>query len=162
VSNETFHPRKILRALARHGVVYVVVGGVAVQAHGGQRLTQDLDLAVPSDRENYDRLASALSEVDARILGLEGQRSAASPSAGMLASGDLWHLDSDHGMVDVIVLPAALGPFEAVRERAHDVELGDVVVPVAAREDLIAMKQASGRPQDLEDVELLEGLDDSD
>lgn len=160
MSDGTFHPREILRALARHEVVYVVVGGVAVQAHGGQRLTQDLDLVVPPDRENYDRLAAALTDLDARILGQEGQRSAAPPSAGLLASGELWHLDSDHGMVDVIVLPAALGAFDAVRERAHEVELGDVVVPVAARGDLIAMKQASGRPRDLEDIALLEGLDD--
>jgi hypothetical protein len=160
VSAGSFHPREILRALARHRVDYVVVGGVAVQAHGGQRLTQDLDLAVPSDRENYERLAGALTDLDARISGPEGKRSSVPPSAALLASGDLWQLDSDHGIVDVIVLPAALGSFEALRERAHDVELGDVVVPVAARRDLIAMKQASGRPQDLEDIELLESLDD--
>lgn len=150
----------MLRALGRHGVVYVVVGGVAVQAHGGQRLTQDLDLVVPSDRENYERLALALTDLDARVLGPNGERSARPPSAALLASGDLWHLDSDHGLVDVILLPAALGSFEALRAHAHDVELDDLVVPVAARGDLIAMKQASGRPQDLEDVELLRGLDD--
>lgn len=160
MSSDTFHPREILGALTRHRVDYVVIGGVAIQAHGGQRMTQDLDLAVPSDRDNYDRLAAAFVDLDARILGPDGQRSAAPPPAGMLASGDLWHLDSDHGMVDVIVLPAALGPFESIRERAHDVELGDVVVPIAARSDLIAMKRASRRPQDLEDVELLESLGD--
>lgn len=146
--------------LARHAVSYVVVGGVAVQAHGGQRMTQDLDLAVPSDHENFERLAAALGELDARILGPEGQQSAAPPPASLLASGDLWHLDSAHGLVDVVLLPAALGPFDAVRGRAHDVELGELIVPVAARSDLIAMKQASGRPQDLEDVVLLEGLED--
>jgi hypothetical protein len=139
-------PREILLALARHAVSYVVVGGIAVQAHGGQRLTQDLDIAVPSDRENYTRLAAALVDIDARILGPE--------------SGDLWQLDSDHGLVDVIVLPAALGTFALWRERAHQVDLGDVAVPVAARADLIAMKRSSGRPQDLEDVDLLEGLPD--
>lgn len=139
---------------------YVVVGGVAVQAHGGQRMTQDLDLVVPSDPENFERLAAALAELDARILGPDGRRSAATPPASLLASGDLWRLDSAHGLVDVVLLPAALGTFDAVRGRAHDVELGELVVPVAARSDLIAMKQASGRPQDLEDVELLEGLDD--
>jgi len=160
VSSGAFHPREILRALARHGVSYVVVGGVAVQAHGGQRMTQDLDLVVSPDRENFDRLAAALAEIDARILGPDGQRSAAPPVAGLLASGDLWRLDSDHGAVDVVLLPAALGSFDALRERAHDVELGDLVVAVAARSDLIAMKQASGRPQDLEDVELLQSLDD--
>lgn len=155
-----FHPREILRALARHGVTYVVVGGVAVQAHGGQRLTQDLDLAVPPDRDNYERLAAALTDLDARILGSEGQRSAAPPNAMLLASGDLWQLDSDQGMVDIIGLPAALGSFDALRDRAHDVKLGELVVPVAARQDLIAMKQISGRPQDLEDVALLQSLDD--
>jgi len=160
VNAAAFHPREILQALARHSVSYVVVGGVAVQAHGGQRLTQDLDLAVPADRENHERLAAALADLDARILGPAGERSATPPIAGLLASGDLWHLESDHGLVDVIMLPAALGPFDGLRERAHDVDLGDLVVPVAAREDLIAMKQASGRPQDLSDVELLLNLDD--
>lgn len=158
MSAAVFHPREILLALARHDVSYVVIGGVAVQAHGGQRLTQDLDIAVPSDRANYERLAAALSDLDARILGPEGQRSATSPSAALLASGDLWQLDSGHGLVDVILLPAALGDFAVLRERAHDVDLGDVVVSVASRPDLVAMKQASGRPQDLEDIELLEGL----
>jgi hypothetical protein len=52
-------------------------------------------------------------------------------------------LDSSHGLVDVIVFPAALGSFAALCNRAHDVELGELVVPVAARTDLIAMKQAS-------------------
>lgn len=157
-----FHPREILRALARHRVSYVVVGGVAVQAHGGQRLTQDLDLVVPSDQENFERLAGALTELDARILGPDGQRSAVPPSAVLLSSGDLWHLDSDHGLVDVLLLPAALGSFDELCDRAHDVELGELVVVVAARSDLIAMKQASGRPQDLEDVDLLKSFDEDD
>lgn len=102
----------------------------------------------------------AVAELDARILGPGGQRSAAPPSASLLASGDLWRLESAHGLIDVTTLPAALGRFEALRERAHEVTLGDVVVPVAARLDLIAMKRAAGRPQDLADVELLESLDE--
>lgn len=155
-----FHPRRILAALARHEVAYVVVGGVAVQAHGGQRMTQDLDLVVSSATENFARVASALAEIDARILGPQGQRSARPPSASLLASGDLWRLESPHGLLDVMTLPAALGRFEALRGRAHEVALGDIAVPVAARPDLVAMKRAAGRPQDLADVELLESLDE--
>lgn len=158
MSAALFDPREILRALARRQVAYVVVGGIAVQAHGGQRLTQDLDIAVPYDPANAARLAAALVDIDARILGPDGQRSAGPPGAALLGSGDLWRLDSDHGLVDIIVLPTGLGDFGQWRERAHDVELGDVVVPVAARSDLIAMKRASGRPQDLADADLLEGL----
>lgn len=98
-----FDPAALFDALARHAVEYVTVGGVAVQAHGGQRLTQDLD---------------------------------------------------------ILTLPAHLGEFGDLRQRAHDVPLGDVTVPIARREDLIRMKRAAGRPQDVADVLLLESLDD--
>ncbi len=138
----------------------MVVGGIAVQAHGGQRLTRDLDVVVPPDRANYDRLAAALSELDARLLGLSGATSSVPLDAALLASGDHWRLLSPHGQIDVVTLPAALGRFGDLRRRAHEVELDDVVVPIAAREDLITMKRAAGRPQDLEDVALLERLDD--
>jgi hypothetical protein len=43
VTAPAFDARELFRALARHDVAYVTVGGIAVQAHGGQRLTQDLD-----------------------------------------------------------------------------------------------------------------------
>ena len=47
-----------------------------------------------------------------------------------------------------------------MRTRAHDTKLGDITVPIAHRDDLLRMKRAAGRPQDLADVELLESLDD--
>jgi len=98
-SGETFHP------LARHGVEYVTVGGVAIQAHGAERLTRDLDVAIGTSNENLGRLAAALSDVDARILGPDGQRSRSVPSAAMLASGDQWHLVTNYGRLDVLTLP---------------------------------------------------------
>lgn len=157
---DTFHPRELFQALARHGVEYVTVGGVAIQAHGAQRLTRDLDVAIAASKENLDRLAAALVDVDARILGSDGQRSRSVPSAAMLASGDQWHLITDHGPLDVVTLPAHLGSFADMRARAHEVPLGDVTVPIAHRDDLLKMKRASGRPQDIADVRLLESLGD--
>jgi hypothetical protein len=142
--------------------VYVVVGGVAVQAHGGQRLTQGLDIIVSQRDEDFERLAGAVKELDARILGAAGERSATVPGAAMLASGDLWRLDSSHGRRDVTTLPAALGRFEEIRARAHEIELDGMTVPIASREDLIAMKRAAGRDHDLEDVALLESLSEED
>jgi hypothetical protein len=157
---DTFHPRELFQALARHEVEYVTVGGVAIQAHGAQRLTRDLDVAIAALKENLDRLAAALAEVDARILGPDGERSRSVPSAAMLGSGDQWHLVTSYGRLDVLVLPAHLGPFADMRARAHEVPLGDVLVPIAHRDDLLKMKRASGRPQDLADVRWLESLED--
>ena len=159
-SGDTFHPRELFQALARHGVEYVTVGGIAVQAHGGQRVTRDLDVAIAASRENLDRLAAALADLDARILGPDGQRSRSVPGAALLGSGDQWHLVTAHGRLDVLTLPAHLGSFAEMRARAHDVPLGDVSVPIAHRDDLLRMKRTSGRPQDLADVQLLESLGD--
>lgn len=154
-----FEARELFAALARHKVDYVTIGGIAIQAHGGQRLTQDLDIAIAPSRENLQRLADALFEVDGRILGPDGIPSDSPPSASLLGSGDQWHLITTHGALDVVTLPAHLGSFEEVQARAHRTPLGDLTVPIAHRDDLLKMKRASGRPQDVADAELLESLE---
>ena len=56
---------ELLRALARHGVEFVVVGGVAAQVHGWRGATADLDIAVSTDDSNVERLNLALAAVGA-------------------------------------------------------------------------------------------------
>lgn len=155
-----FDALELFRALGRHEVEYVTVGGVAIQAYGGQRMTQDLDVAIAASKDNMQRLAAALVDVDGRILSPDGQRSKSIPSASLLASGDQWHLITAYGLLDVLTLPAHLGSFANVRARAHAVQLGDLSIPIAHRDDLLTMKRAAGRPQDLADVRLLESLGD--
>ena len=64
----------ILRALAEHGVDYVIIGGLAVQTHGHVRTTVDIDVLPRPDPSNMARLADALNALEARILnpGSEG------------------------------------------------------------------------------------------
>lgn len=56
---------ELLRALARHGVEFVVVGGVAAQVHGWRGATADLDIAVSTEDSNVERLNLALASVGA-------------------------------------------------------------------------------------------------
>ena len=56
---------ELLRALARHGVEFVVVGGVAAQVHGWRGATVDLDIAVSTEDSNVERLNIALASVGA-------------------------------------------------------------------------------------------------
>lgn len=55
-----FDAREIFAALAHHEVEYVTIGGIAIQAHGGQRLTQDLDIVIAASTENVARLSRRL------------------------------------------------------------------------------------------------------
>ncbi len=156
-----FDARELFRGLERHEVEYVTIGGIAIQAYGGQRLTQDLDVAIGASTENLARLAAALLDLDARILGPAGQRSRSVPTAALLGSSDQWHLITPHGPLDIVTLPAHLGSFADMRARAHEVRLGELSIPIAHRDDLMRMKRAAGRPQDLADIRLLEALDEA-
>lgn len=154
-----FDARKLFAALARHEVEYVTIGGIAIQAHGGLRVTQDLDIGIATSADNLEHLAAALADLDARVLGPDGQRSESVPTAALLGSSDQWHLVTDHGRLDVVAFAAHLGSFDEIRARAHPTPLGDLTVPIASREDLLKMKRAAGRPQDQADVKLLEALE---
>lgn len=58
---------RLVDALRRHEVEYILVGGGAALGHGAQRPTQDLDCLPRPDAENLQRLADAMRELGARI-----------------------------------------------------------------------------------------------
>ncbi len=76
-------PDALIGALERHQVSFVAVGGLAAQWQGAQRPTQDLDVCPAWDRENLDRVASALRELGARL----GGRRLGSPRSAMFSRG---------------------------------------------------------------------------
>lgn len=58
---------EIFGCLHRHGVRYVLIGGLAAVLHGSPLPTVDVDICPASDPENLGRLASALADLAARI-----------------------------------------------------------------------------------------------
>lgn len=60
----SFEAAPLLRTLARQGVDFVVIGGLAGLAHGSAYPTYDLDVAYARDTTNLERLADALKELD--------------------------------------------------------------------------------------------------
>ncbi|HKO29075.1 MAG TPA: hypothetical protein VJU80_16575 [Solirubrobacteraceae bacterium] len=135
----------ILRVLAAHQVDYVVIGGLAVQAHGHPRTTQDLDLVPGPTPDNRRRLLAALTELGARPVGARAPGPLSIPETGVL------ELDTDAGGIDIHAAPPGAAPYAELRARALVIEL-DVPVPVAGLDDLIGMKRASGRPIDRSDI----------
>jgi hypothetical protein len=62
---ETFEPERILAALNAAGVAYVIVGGIAVAAHGAIRATADVDVVPDPSATNLDSLAAVLNDLGA-------------------------------------------------------------------------------------------------
>lgn len=145
--------QRILEELAQQGVDFVLVGGLAVQTHGGTRMTNDVDVIPAPDRPNLVRLAEALRALGARVLnpGHEDLEI----DAAMLPRATLWQFATRHGDIDVLHDAPGAAPFPELRERALVIALDDVRVPVAGRDDLIRMKLARDRPSDRADVAAL-------
>ena len=65
---ETLDAQRIFEELARHGVDFVLVGGMAAQTHGNTRMTDDVDVIPQPDPQNLERLAEALRALEAKVL----------------------------------------------------------------------------------------------
>jgi len=142
------HPdfRDLLAGFAAHNVDYLVVGGYAVGFHARPRFTKDIELWVGNAPENLKRARAALEDFGASAAMLEQLESA-------LDEDVLW-MGVPPVRIDVVKgVPG--GDFPACLARRVRTSWDGVSVSVISKDDLIAIKRASGRPQDLLDLEAL-------
>jgi hypothetical protein len=149
-------PERLLAALQGGGVEFVVVGGFALAAHGYVRGTQDIDIVPDPAMPNLDRLAGALKRLRAEIdIGdLSPEELGIGLDADALAGGGNFRLRTRFGPLDVMQDLRGMRSYEHLRKNAVEILLGDVPRPLlfAGYEELIAMKAAAGRDQDLIDI----------
>ncbi len=151
----------IARALEGAGVRYLVVGGLAVSAHGYLRFTKDVDLVVQLVPDNIKRAFQALSAIGYRPTVPIAEEEFADPATraywvrdkGMVVLR-LWSDTHRETSVDVFVDEPF--DFDAEFARALIKPLhGTLPVRFVSIPTLIRMKEAAGRPQDKIDIEYL-------
>ena len=146
--------RELFRVLAEHGVDYLIIGGVAAQVHGRRRTTKDLDVTPAPDPENLKRLAAALVALDAHPVAFGS--SAPTPTEEQLQVAPIIPpLITRHGELHILNDVPGATAYAAMRIRALTTDLDGIAVHIVGVDDLIRMKQAAGRPSDLEDIEAL-------
>lgn len=147
-----FDLRALLEALNQLGVRFVVIGGVAVGAHGYPRATADLDLVPDPDPENLQRLVSALDSLGATLPTVGGRPFDPSGDAGPIRRGGNVTADTRFGGLDVIQLAQGVPAYSMLDADAVESDLLGVPVRVCSLSRLREMKEAQGRPQDLADL----------
>ena len=146
----------ILQALVKHGVSFLVLGGIAVYVHGYARLTREVDILADPTSANLHRLADALGELDASVISGPGQSVPLDLShPESLAVGN-YFLETKHGALDLVNGPRFdLKRYRALESRATEVTLAGHGIRVISKDDLIEMKREAGRPKDLADIAAL-------
>jgi hypothetical protein len=138
---------KLLGPLVRHGVDFVLVGGMAGIAHGSNYPSYDLDIAYARDHANIVRLVAALEEISVGLRGgppdLPFQL-----EARTIENGANFTFVTPHGDFDVLGDIDGVRSYEDLRGGAEDKDIAGVRVRVASIDHLIAMKRASNRPKD--------------
>jgi hypothetical protein len=146
-------PEAILATLVRHGVDFVVIGGLAAIAHGSRRMTRAIDVVAKPASDNLARLEAALGELGAvQLLANADEQPIEAAEIAMVALGTTLHTASPAGRLDVVGAPEGAAPYPQLRERSIVSKVAGVEVRIAGLDDLIAMKRASGRPMDLRDI----------
>jgi hypothetical protein len=151
-------PTRVFETLNRHGVDYLVIGGFAVIAHGHVRATKDIDLVASEKPENLERLAAALSELGARVRGIDAEHLPVDPTnPDDLGNGANWTMATDAGWVDFMAEPPGATTYPQMRARSVHRRVRDVDIPIIGLDDLIRLKKAAGRPRDMADIAALTG-----
>ena len=146
VLNQDF--REFIELLNAKGVRYLVIGGYAVAFHGHPRYTKDIDFWIWLNEENAERMIEVLNDFGFASLEILKE--------DFLDKDMVVQLGYPPNRIDLLTDLDAVD-FETCYSTRDEVELDGLMVRFLDLENLIKTKRASGRLQDLADVEKLEG-----
>jgi hypothetical protein len=138
---------ELLNLFNANEVKYLIVGGVAFIFHAEPRYTKDLDIWVKADDTNAAAIYKCLREFGAPLAGVV--------EADFANSELFYQMGRPPGRVDILMSIEGV-EFDDAWSRRVEAKVEDIPVTFVSKDDLIASKLASGRPQDLNDVRVLQ------
>ncbi len=144
---------KILAALTRHEVDFILVGGLAASLSGVPILTFDVDIVPNPSDENRPRLLVALQEVGAHYLDPAGRH--IEPDLEKLATLRIQRLVTRFGILDVLAKIGHALTYPDLVDRTHWIDVGVLRIRVLDLEMIIRSKEEANREKDRATLPLL-------
>jgi predicted nucleotidyltransferase len=145
VLNQDF--KEFIQSLNDNQVRYLVIGGYAVALHGYPRYTKDIDIWIEMSLDNANRMIQALQEFGFASVDLQPQ--------DFMVSDQVIQLGYPPNRIDLLTTPDGVD-FATCYAARLEIEIAGVLVNFIDLENLRVNKRASGRLQDLADLENLE------
>ncbi|HET6998041.1 MAG TPA: hypothetical protein VFI03_05570 [Solirubrobacterales bacterium] len=138
---------RLLEPLIRHGVDFVLIGGMAGLAQGSNYPSYDLDIVYSRGQDNIARMVAALKELDVRVRGAPPELEFVLDER-TIENGTNFTFVTPFGDLDVLGDVAGLKGFDELAAAAEEKQIAGFSILVASIDHLIAMKRAANRPKD--------------
>ncbi|MDE3245142.1 MAG: hypothetical protein KGN80_03565 [Acidobacteriota bacterium] len=143
--------RDLFATLNGAGAEYLVIGAHALAVHGAPRFTKDLDLLVGCDEANAQRVWRALEQFGAPLGSLR--------PVDLGTPGLMFQMGIAPNRIDILTSADGL-EFESAWNNKIESRYGDQPIWILGRQDLLTNKAATGRAQDLADIEALNRMEE--
>ncbi len=151
---------EIARRFGEAGAQFVIVGGVAIRGHGGNYVTEDLDICYLRTNENLKKLAEVLSPLTPRPRNFpEGLPYVFDWTT--LQHGTNFTFETTLGDVDLLGEVKGIGDYPKVVTNSLEIDLDGSTARILSVSALIVAKRAAGRPKDEAGLKVLEALSEA-
>lgn len=151
---------EILEGLYKSKVRYLIAGGLSVNLYGVPRVTQDIDIVIAMDRENVLKITSLLKELGYVPRLPVSPDDLANPDKVKdwienknLKAFSFYHKNENYKVIDIVLVHPL--DFEKSFKNRTVKRAKDIDIYLASIDDVVKMKEFSGRTQDLSDIEML-------
>ncbi|RJP59309.1 MAG: hypothetical protein C4549_02480 [Deltaproteobacteria bacterium] len=153
----------IFKNLNEEGIRYIVVGGIAVNLYGIPRMTYDIDLLLDMEDDNLEKFLQLLKgwefkpkvPVDVMDFAKKDKRESWIKNKNMKAF-NLVNPEWAISEIDIVIDSPV--DYDKANKRINEIKLHGVTIPVVSIDDLIKMKERTGRKQDKADIRYLKEL----
>ena len=151
---------EILEGLYKSKVRYLIAGGLSVNLYGVPRMTQDIDIVIAMDRENVLKITFLLKELGYVTRLPVSPDDLANPDKVKdwienknLKAFSFYHKNENYKVIDIVLVHPL--DFEKSFKNRTVKRAKDIDIYLASIDDVVKMKEFSGRSQDLSDIEML-------
>ncbi len=138
----------LLERLTDGGLEFVVIGGYAAMTHGSSLVTRDLDVCAVLTPDNVEKIRRLLADWNPKHR-MTPQRLSFLDHPPSGVSLQNLHLQTDHGVIDILSTVLGLGNFDRLAAHAEILEVDGRTYRFISLDDLIVAKEAVGREKDL-------------
>lgn len=156
-----FNSFKAAQLFSEAGVKFVIVGGIAIRSHGGNYITEDLDICYLRTRDNLKKLANVLAPLNPRPRGIDDNLPFIFDWT-TLQHGTNFTFKTSLGDIDLLGKVKGIGNYDDLVKESISVDLDGFPTYVLSIPALIIAKEASARPKDEPGLKVLYALKESE